>query len=527
MRAGSRSEAAKRSSNVSSRRQLRGGSSTVWSIAEDAAGHLWLGLETGGVCRFHPDKNTFAYYRHSAADPHSLSADDVRKVYVDRRNRVWFGTYGGGLNRYDPSRDQIIRYARDPAEKGGVIWDILEDGKGQLWIGEAQGVSLLDEATGRVNRFGYREGQNDGLGNHVVRNLFEDRAGDVWLGFFPSGVDMVDARASVFRNYRYDPLSTNSLTDGGVIASFEDTRGNLWLGTGLGLTYFDRRNHRFTRIHHVPRDTSTPSGSTALSIVEDYEGVLWLGIWSSGLNRRDLAGVLVDGGSFDWRAQRDGEDLFPSFTNPDPAYHGAVYADLGAPARGRDTGAALSPFNAWTIAQGIDTLSLRVERHVSNAQRIAEWLEAREDVATVSYAGLPSSPWHETQKRISPKGAGAIVTFELASPEGTSDEDLKNRAWAFIDALKLHSNVANVGDVRSLVIHPAPIWCSSRAISSIPCVLRTRPSRRHSAASPVSPSGWMAARAGPPGRSRSTTCSHSMSKAPNASRWGCLATVGS
>lgn len=265
----------------------RGGSSTVWSIAEDAAGHLWLGLETGGVCRFHPDKNTFAYYRHSAADPHSLSADDVRKVYIDRRNRVWLGTYGSGLNRYDPSRDYFIRYAHNQSEKSGIIWDILEDQSGQIWIGDGQGVNLLDEASGHLAPFRYVEGQADTLGNHVVNSLFEGHAGDIWLGLFPSGVDMVDARASVFRNYRYDPLSTNSLTDGGVIASFEDTRGNLWLGTGLGLTYFDRRNHRFTRIHHVPRDTSTPSGSTALSIVEDYEGVLWLGIWSSGLNRRD------------------------------------------------------------------------------------------------------------------------------------------------------------------------------------------------------------------------------------------------
>ena len=146
-----------------------------------------------------------------------------------------------------------------------------------------------------------------------------------------------------------------------------------------------------------------------------------------------LAGVLVDGGSFDWRAQRDGEDLYPSFTTPDPAYHGAVYADLGAPALAlkarvtllRDTGAAPSPFNAWAIAQGIDTLSLRVERHVANAQKI------------------------------SPKGAGAIITFELTSPEGASDEDLKSRAWAFIDALKLHSCLVNIGDVRSLVSHPA------------------------------------------------------------------------
>ena len=176
-----------------------------------------------------------------------------------------------------------------------------------------------------------------------------------------------------------------------------------------------------------------------------------------------LGGVVIDGGSFDWRAQRDGQDLYPSFTTPDPAYHGLVYADLGAPALAlktrvtllRDTGAAPSPFNAWTIAQGIDTLSLRVERHVANAHKIAEWLEARDDVATVSFAGLASSPWNAIQKRISPKGAGAIITFDLASPEGASDEALRDRAWAFIDALKLHSCLVNIGDVRSLVCHPA------------------------------------------------------------------------
>jgi two-component system sensor histidine kinase ChiS len=265
----------------------RGGSAAIWTIAEDATGHLWLGQQTGGACRFHPDKNTATCYRHAAADAHSLSADDVRKIYVDRRNRVWLGTYGRGLNRYDPSRDYFVRYAHEQSEKGGVIWDILEDQDGQMWVGDGQGVSLLDEASGRFTSFRYQEGQPETPGNYAVTRLFEDRAGDIWLGFFPSGVDMVDARASVFRNYRHEPQNPNSITDGGVIAAFEDSRGNLWIGTGLGLSYFDRYNGQFTRIKHVPGDTSTPSGSTTLSVIEDHEGVLWLGVWSSGLNRRD------------------------------------------------------------------------------------------------------------------------------------------------------------------------------------------------------------------------------------------------
>ncbi|MFE7417376.1 bifunctional o-acetylhomoserine/o-acetylserine sulfhydrylase [Rhodococcus sp. NPDC057529] len=163
-----------------------------------------------------------------------------------------------------------------------------------------------------------------------------------------------------------------------------------------------------------------------------------------------IAGVVVDGGTFDWTQGRHG-----GFTTPDPSYHGVVFADLGAPAYAlkarvqllRDLGSAVAPFNAFLIAQGIETLSLRVERHVANAQKVAEFLEARTEVTSVAYAGLPSSPWHERARQLTPKGPGAIVTFELA---GGVDAGKK-----FVNALTLHSHVANIGDVRSLVIHPA------------------------------------------------------------------------
>ena len=122
-----------------------------------------------------------------------------------------------------------------------------------------------------------------------------------------------------------------------------------------------------------------------------------------------IGGVIVDGGTFDWRVQRDGTDLYPGFTTPDPSYHGAVFADLGAPAYAlkarvqllRDTGAAISPFNAFLLAQGLETLSLRVERHVANAQRVAEYLNDHSQVETVSYAGLSSSPWYKRGQELS------------------------------------------------------------------------------------------------------------------------------
>ncbi|CAN1552982.1 MET17 O-acetylhomoserine sulfhydrylase [Mycobacteriaceae bacterium] len=163
-----------------------------------------------------------------------------------------------------------------------------------------------------------------------------------------------------------------------------------------------------------------------------------------------IAGVIVDSGNFDWTNGR-----FPGFTEPDPSYHGVVFADLGAPAFAlkarvqllRDLGSAAAPFNAFLIAQGLETLSLRMERHVANARRVAEFLDGRDDVTAVNYAGLPGSPWHERATKLAPRGTGAVLSFELAG--GVS------AGKAFVDALRLHSHVANIGDVRSLVIHPA------------------------------------------------------------------------
>lgn len=173
-----------------------------------------------------------------------------------------------------------------------------------------------------------------------------------------------------------------------------------------------------------------------------------------------IGGVIVDGGRFDFAAD---PERFPGFNTPDPSYNGLVFArDLGVgSALGanlafvlkarvqllRDLGAAVSPFNAFLLAQGIETLSLRIERHVANAQHVAQWLEARDDVRAVHYAGLPSSPWHANAQKYAPKGAGAVLAFEL---DGGAEA-----GQAFVSALELHSNVANIGDVRSLVIHPA------------------------------------------------------------------------
>lgn len=163
-----------------------------------------------------------------------------------------------------------------------------------------------------------------------------------------------------------------------------------------------------------------------------------------------LGGMIIDGGNFDWRSER-----FSNFTEPDESYHGLVYADLGPAAFIlkarvqvlRDVGASQSPFNSWLTTQGVETLSLRMERHVANALETAHFLEQHEQVSWVSYPGLESHPSYARGKKYLPNGAGAILTFGIKGG--------KQAGQKFIDSLQLLSHVANIGDAKSLAIHPA------------------------------------------------------------------------
>ncbi|MEK5239803.1 homocysteine synthase [Paenibacillus sp. FSL L8-0470] len=165
-----------------------------------------------------------------------------------------------------------------------------------------------------------------------------------------------------------------------------------------------------------------------------------------------IGGIIVDGGKFDWKAS----GKFPGLTEPDPSYHGVVYTEAVGPiayiikARVqllRDLGAAISPFNSWLLLQGLETLHLRLERHSQNALKVAQYLEAHENVEWVSYAGLPSHPSYTLAQKYLPKGQGAILTFGI---KGGAAAGVK-----LIENVKLFSHLANVGDSKSLIIHPA------------------------------------------------------------------------
>lgn len=165
-----------------------------------------------------------------------------------------------------------------------------------------------------------------------------------------------------------------------------------------------------------------------------------------------LGGIIVDSGNFDWKANAD---KYPTIAKPDPSYHGAIFADVAGKAAYvtriravilRDTGATISPFNAWILLQGVETLPIRIERHVENALKVVDYLNRHPKVRSVSHPALPTHNDHELYKKYFPNGAGSIFTFEI---NGTEED-----AWKFIDSLKVFSLLANVADVKSLVIHP-------------------------------------------------------------------------
>ena len=165
-----------------------------------------------------------------------------------------------------------------------------------------------------------------------------------------------------------------------------------------------------------------------------------------------LGGVIVDGGTFDWKANAD---KFPTLAKPDPSYHGAIFADVAGSAAFvtrirevilRDTGATISPFNAFILLQGLETLSLRVERHVANTLKVVDYLSKHPKVEKVNHPSLPTHPDHELYNKYFPNGAGSIFTFEIKGGQ--------EAAWKFIDSLEIFSLLANVADVKSLVIHP-------------------------------------------------------------------------
>jgi O-acetylhomoserine (thiol)-lyase len=247
-----------------------------------------------------------------------------------------------------------------------------------------------------------------------------------------------------------DPADIEKLIDDKTVAVFLETIGNP-AGNIPDLAPIAEAAHRHGVPVVVDNTVATPS------LCKPFEHGADIVVHSLtkyiGGHGTTLGGAIVDGGRFDWVANAE---RFPQFNTPEPAYHGVVYNEAMGPAAFigrartvalRNTGAAISPMNAWQILQGIQTLPLRMERHVENAQAVAEYLQAHELVEWVEYAGLPSSPYHERAQRYTGGRPSALLSFGITGGKEAGER--------FYDALELFTRLVNIGDTKSLAAHPA------------------------------------------------------------------------
>lgn len=282
------------------------------------------------------------------------------------------------------------------------------------------------------------------VGDHVLAadNLYGGTSNLISHTLAPRGIE------STFVDVRDFDLVERSIKPNTKVL-FVETFGN----PNCDVTDLDRLSEIAHR-HNIPLIVDNTFGTPFLirPIEHGADIVVHSATKFIGGHGTSLGGIIVDSGRFDWKSD---PEKFPTLAKPDPSYHGAIFTDVAGEAAFvtriravllRDTGAAISPFNSFLLLQGVETLSLRLERHVANALKVVEFLSSHPKVAKVNHPSLADHPDHALYNKLYPQGAGSIFTFEV---KGSQEE-----AWRFIDALQIFSHLANVADVKSLVIHP-------------------------------------------------------------------------
>jgi ligand-binding sensor domain-containing protein/signal transduction histidine kinase len=269
----------------------------VRATFEDSAGRLWIGTQNG-LDLFDRERNQFIHYRHNASDLYSLSSNSIWSIYEDRTGILWFGTYGGGVNKYNRTTDQFALYQHNPdlpnSLSDNMVWSICQDRSGVLWVGTFNGgLNRLDRESGTFTIYRHDPDDPASLGSDDVRAVLEDRVGTLWIGTNGGGLGRFDPETETFTHYRHDPDDAqglrNSLSEDRVTVLYEDRAGNLWVGTrDGGLNRFDRATETFTRYQHDPNDDSSLSDDRVWALYEDRSGALWVGTLG-GINILDIA----------------------------------------------------------------------------------------------------------------------------------------------------------------------------------------------------------------------------------------------
>lgn len=263
----------------------------VWDIALQANNNVLLATYESGLQYFPTQSRQLSELKLNLRKPRITR--DVRSVFVDREERIWAGTYRGGVYMKTELSDASTTFTDIAGLTPDVTWTIVQDKQGTIWLGDGNGLSRVDLANRKLIRHQHDPLEPNSLASSAVREIFQDSQGDLWVGFYPSGVDRFDALSSVFQNYRNNPTDPASIAPGGVMAIVEDESQNLWIGSGRGLSYFDRKQNRFKSYYQGNEEANGLLGNACVSLLLDRSGELWVGSWSKGVNRMSLSTGVV------------------------------------------------------------------------------------------------------------------------------------------------------------------------------------------------------------------------------------------
>jgi signal transduction histidine kinase/ligand-binding sensor domain-containing protein/serine phosphatase RsbU (regulator of sigma subunit) len=266
----------------------------VRAIYQDQSGVLWLGTN-GGLNQFEPATSTFVRYQHDPANDRSLSDNTVRVIFEDRTGVLWLGT-DGGLNQFDPASGVFTRYQHDPADpttlSHNTVRDIYQDQAGLFWIAtEGGGLNRFDLDSGTFSVYRHDPDNPASLSHDDLSAILEDQdeTGALWISTEGGGLNQFDPATENFTAYKNDLADPHSLSDDNVRTVYQDSTGQLWLGTREGLNRFNRATGKFSHYHNDPADPHSLSANHILSIFEDRAGVLWIGANGGGLNKFNRA----------------------------------------------------------------------------------------------------------------------------------------------------------------------------------------------------------------------------------------------
>lgn len=271
----------------------------VNTIREDKKDSLWIGTRKG-LDRFNRQTGQFIHYKHHPDDPNSLSEYDVNTIFEDSRGRLWIGTIDG-LNRFDRQKNRFIRYKHDPNDphslNGNFVFSLCEDQYGSLWVGTSNGLNRLDAEKEKKGIFSFihyynRPYDSKSLSNNVIKVIYRDLQGILWVGTWGGGINVLDLEKKKFRHYLHDPDDPNSLSSNLVYALYEDSAGILWIGVwDKGLNRMDPEQHTFTLYAPNPQQPGSLSDTRIQTItggrVGKSKGKLWIGTYGGGVNLFD------------------------------------------------------------------------------------------------------------------------------------------------------------------------------------------------------------------------------------------------